>query len=185
MGWGWKTSALLFIFLSDLNLHFPSPSRAVMILPAHVNSRSSMHKRVPLRVREFMPSLDVLDKGHVWSHCQTAFPSFEFAVFPSHSRISSQHCLVSHVLELHSFAKGREVSVGVGGVWTCDGGSQVGDTCLSLPPPETLSNTDTKPLQLLLWHWTVVAMTVVTSLKKAEQLARPVGVLLICAQIAL
>lgn len=73
MGWEWKTSALLFIFLSDLNLHFPSPSRAVMVLPARVNSRSSMHKRVPLWVREFMPSSDVLDKGHVWSHCQMAF----------------------------------------------------------------------------------------------------------------
>ena len=60
-------------------------------------------------------------------------------------------------------------------MWGSDVGSQVGDTCLSLPLPETLSSTDSKPSQLLLWHWTVVATTVVTSLKKAEQLARPGG----------
>lgn len=116
---------------------------------------------------------------------------FEFAVFPpatpSYSRISSHLCLVSHhpaCIHLQRlWPRDREVRVG-GRMWASDVGSQVGDT--SLPKPQKLWAIQTLSphdcccgielwWQRQLWlHW-----------RKQNSWRGLVGVLLICAQIAL
>lgn len=126
-----------------------------------------------------MSSSDALYKGHVSNHCQIV--SFWIRCLSSSHPFLFKDFLPSlpgfTPSRLHSFAKALaqgQRSKGWGenvSLWC----RKPGGGHLSPQTPETLSNTDTEPSQLLLWHWTVVATTVVTSLKKAEQLARPGG----------